>query len=340
MSITLHHVARLAGVSIKTVSNVVNDYQYIRPETRQRVLDAIETLGYRPNLSARGLRSGRTGVISLIIPDLKNAYFAELADVVMRAAAEQNLSVIIEQSGGDRERELSLLRGPRMQMVDGILYSVLALGEDDAHLLDDVPRPMVLLGERIFHGPTDHVTMRNAEGSKAATQHLLSIGRRRLVALGAHRGEVIGSAGLRLDGYREALEEAGITYDDALVCEVGGWFRSGGAEGLRTLLQSGATFDGVVAFNDSLALGAMRVMQEAGLQIPDDVAVIGFDDIDETRYTLPTLSTIDPGKDEIAEVAVRFLMERIAHPDAVIAPREHLSAFHLIQRESSTVAGA
>jgi Transcriptional regulators len=191
VSITLHHVARLAGVSIKTVSNVVNDYQYIRPETRQRVLDAIQTLGYRPNLSARGLRSGRTGVISLIIPDLRNAYFAELADVVMRAAAEQNLSVIIDQSGGDRERELGLLRGPRMQMVDGILYSVLALGEDDAHLLDDVPRPTVLLGERIFHGPTDHVTMRNAEGSKAATQHLLSIGRRRLVALGAHRGEVI-----------------------------------------------------------------------------------------------------------------------------------------------------
>ena len=131
---------------------------------------------------------------------------------------------------------MSLLRGPRMQMVDGILYSVLALGEDDAHLLEGVPTPMVLLGERIFHGPTDHVTMRNAEGSKAATQHLLSIGRRRLVALGAHRGEVIGSAGLRLDGYREALEEAGIAYDDALVCEVGGWFRSGGAEGLRTLL--------------------------------------------------------------------------------------------------------
>jgi DNA-binding LacI/PurR family transcriptional regulator len=340
VSITIHDVARLAGVSIKTVSNVVNDYQYIRPETRQRVLDAIETLGYRPNLSARGLRSGRTGVISLIIPDLRNAYFAELADAVMRAAAEQNLSVIIEQSGNDRERELGLLRGPRMQMVDGILYSVLALGEDDAHLLDDVPTPMVLLGERIFHGPTDHVTMRNAEGSKAATRHLLSIGRRRVVALGAHRGEVIGSAGLRLNGYREALEQAGIAYDDALVCEVGGWFRSGGAEGMRTLLQTGTSFDGVVAFNDSLALGAMRVMQEAGLQIPDDVAVIGFDDIDETRYTLPTLSTINPGKDEIAEVAVRFLMERIAHPDTVIAPREHLSAFQLIQRESSTVAGA
>ena len=340
MSITMHDVARVAGVSIKTVSNVINDYPYIRPETRQRVQEAIDSLGYRPNLSARGLRSGRTGVISLIIPDLRNAYFAELADSVMRAAAVKNLSVIIEQSGDDRETELGLLRGPRMQMVDGILYSVLALGEDDAHLLDDVQTPMVLLGERIFHGPTDHVTMRNTEGAKAATQHLLSLGRRRIVALGAHRGEVIGSAGLRLTGYAEALEEAGVPFDDALICEVGGWYRSGGAEAMKILLRSGVPFDGVVAFNDSIALGAMRILQEAGMRIPDDVAVIGFDDIDETRYTLPTLSTINPGRDEIARVAVEYLVERISKPGVAIAPREYLADFTVVQRESTTLAAS
>ncbi|MDQ1544378.1 MAG: hypothetical protein QOK08_2016, partial [Actinomycetota bacterium] len=113
MASTMHDVAKLAGVSIKTVSNVINDYQYLKPETRQKVLDAIERLGYRPNLSARGLRSGRTGVISLIIPTITNAYFAELADEVMRAADAKGLSVIIEQSNGDRDRELSLLTGPR-----------------------------------------------------------------------------------------------------------------------------------------------------------------------------------------------------------------------------------
>lgn len=337
MSITMHDVARAAGVSIKTVSNVVNDYPYIRAETRQRVLDAIETLGYRPNLSARGLRSGRTGVISLIIPDLRNAYFAELADAVMRAAAAQSLSVIIEQSGDTRESELALLSGPRMQMVDGVLYSVLALDESDVHLLDQVQVPMVLLGERIFHGPTDHVTMRNTEGSKAATEHLISLGRRRIVALGAHRGEVIGSAGLRLSGYREALDEAGIPFDERLVSEVGGWFRSGGAEAMRSLLASGVDFDGVVAFNDSMALGGMRVMQEAGIRVPHDVAVIGFDDIDETRYTLPTLSTINPGREEIARVAVSYLLERIAQPGVSIPPREYLSDFQLLARESTGV---
>lgn len=334
----MHDVAALAGVSLKTVSNVVNDYPHIKPETRQRVVDAIEQLGYRPNLTARGLRSGRSGVISLIIPDLRNAYFAELADSVMRAADAKGLSVIIEQSGSaDRQRELDLLRGSRMQMVDGVLYSALALGEEDAHLLNSITTPMVLLGERIFHGPTDHVTMLNTEGTRAATEHLISLGRRRIIALGAHEGEVIGSAGLRLAGYRQALEAAGIPFDQRLVCEVRDWFRFEGAEGMRRVLASGVQFDGVVGFNDSMALGAMRVMQEAGLRIPQDVAVIGFDDIDETRYTLPTLSTINPGRVEIAEVAIQFLQERINNPGAALEPREHFTSFELIQRESTSL---
>lgn len=339
MATTLHDVAKLAEVSIKTVSNVVNDYPHIRPATRERVLSAIKTLGYRPNLAARGLRSGRSGVISLVIPDLRNAYFAELADAVMRAAAKRSLIVVIEQAGGDRDRELEILQGPRMQFVDGVLYSALALGEEDAHLLD-IDVPLVLLGERIFGASKDHVTMQNVEGSRAATQHLLGIGRKRLVALGAHRGEVIGSAGLRLRGYREALEAAGLEYDDDLVVEVGNWHRGDGAQAMRDFLASGVPFDGVVAFNDSIALGAMRVMQEAGLRIPQDVAVIGFDDIDETRYSLPTLSTINPGRDEIAEIAVGLLQERISNPEFDVPPREFLTQFTVVQRESTSVVGA
>ncbi len=333
---TMRTVALAAGVSIKTVSNVINDYPHIREDTRQRVLEVIEELGYQPNLSARGLRSGRTGAISLVIPDLRNVYFAELADSVMTAAAKRGLVVMIEQSGGDRERELEILRGPRMRMVDGILYSVLALGQEDADLVD-VPTPVVLLGERIFGGPTDHVTMKNVEAARAATEHMLGTGRRRILAFGAHEDEVIGSAGLRLRGFRQAFEGAGLRHDDALVVNVGNWHRGDGAEAMRGVLASGLEFDAVVAFNDAIALGAMRVMQEAGLRIPDDVAVIGFDNIEETRYSLPTLSTIDPGREEIAETAVRLLMERITGTDERIAPREIEVDFRVIQRESSTV---
>ena len=334
MAITLHDVARLAGVSIKTVSNVINDYPHIRPATRTKVEAAISELGYQPNLSARSLRSGRSGVISLLIPDLRNAYFAELADAVMRAAQAKGLSVIIEQMPGGKKEELEILRGPRMQLVDGILYSVLALGEEDAHELDS-RMPMVLLGDRIFHGPKDHVTMQNAAGAKAATEHLLSLGRRRIAALGAHPGEVVGSAGLRLDGYRQALDEAQVAYDPSLVIPVLTWHRKDGADGMRAFLAQNVPFDGLVGFNDSMTLGAMRVMQEAGLRIPGDVAVIGFDDLDETRYSIPSLSTIDPSKDQIAETAVDLLLERIENPDSTAPARDLATEFRVVQRESS-----
>ncbi|SEI02599.1 MULTISPECIES: LacI family DNA-binding transcriptional regulator [unclassified Leifsonia] len=339
MAVTLHDVARAASVSIKTVSNVINDYPYIRDDTKARVLAAIAELGYQPNLTARGLRSGRTGAISLIIPDLKNAYFAELADAVMRHAASHDLVVMIEQSAGRREQELEVLHGPRMRMVDGILFSVLALGQEDAAHLD-IPTPLVLLGERIFNGPADHVTMQNVAAARAATEHLLALGRRRILAFGAHENEVVGSAGLRLAGYREALAAAGVPYRDELVVPVGHWHRRTGAEAMDAVLAGGVTFDGVVAFNDVIALGAMRVLQENGFRIPDDVAMIGFDDIDETRYSVPSLSTVDPGREEIAETAVRLLVERIAGKKRSDPPQEIDVPFRLVVRESSVLRSA
>lgn len=335
MAITLHDVARLAGVSIKTVSNVVNGSPRVSPGTRDRVRAAIDELGYRPNLTARGLRSGRSGSIGLIIPDLRNPYFAELASAVMTAAHERGLYVLIEQIGDyDPAAELAILRGPRMQLVDGILHSVLTLGPDDLRMLD-LPIPLVLLGDRIYGGPTDHVTMPNVAGSRAATEHLIQRGRRRILAFGAHPGEMAGSAALRLRGYREALDAAGLPQNPELVVDVQNWHRFDGATAMRAVLASGVEFDGVVAFNDSLALGAMRVVQEAGLRVPGDVAFIGFDDLDETRYSLPTLSSIDPGRADIAEVAVAWLVERIGSAPGSIEPREHETAVRLVQRESS-----
>jgi DNA-binding LacI/PurR family transcriptional regulator len=332
---TIHDVARMAGVSIKTVSNVLNGYSSIRPATKQRVLEAIESLDWTPNLTARGLRSGRTGLINLIIPDLRNAYFAELSDVLMEAADAQGLSVIVAQTRGQRRRELDLLRGPRAQMVDGILFSPLALGDQDSPLLATVKTPMVLLGERILDGPKDLVTMHNVEGARTATRHLIDQGRRRILAFGSDASLLNGSANLRLIGYRQALEDAGVPYDPALTVDVVSWLRSTGAAAMRGFLERGIAFDGVVGFNDLIALGAMRALQEAGLRVPQDVAVIGFDNIDEAQYSRPSLSSIDPGREEIAEVAIRFLNERIGAADHSIPPREHLAGFCLVQREST-----
>jgi len=335
MAATLHDVASLAGVSIKTVSNVVNDYQHIRPSTREKVLAAITQLGYKPNLSARSLRSGRTGVIGLALPELSLSYFAELADAIIRAAERHKLVVLIEQTGGgDRDREIAMLSSPRLQLTDGLIFSPLGMGQEDAAALD-VSYPLVLLGERIFDGPTDHVTMRNVEAAKIATEYLLKTGRRRIAVVGAHEGEVIGSAALRLQGYREALADAGIAYDDSIVGYTTLWHRANGADSMRELLGRGVEFDAVFGLNDTLALGAMRVLQESGRRVPDDVAVVGFDGLDEAEYSIPSLTTVDPGREWIAKTAVKTLLERIGAGDEKPAPRTLLADYRILERESA-----
>ncbi|MFC5502903.1 LacI family DNA-binding transcriptional regulator [Lysinimonas soli] len=334
MASTLHDVAHLAGVSIKTVSNVINDYPHVRPSTRAKVEAAIAELGYQPNLSARSLRSGRTGVIGLALPELSLSYFAELADRVIAAAERRGLTVLIEQTGGDRRRELDVLTSSRRQMTDGLLFSALGMHQEDAALLS-VPYPLVLLGENIFEGPTDHVTMENIEAARAGTDYLIRLGHRRIAVIGAHQGEVIGSAGLRFRGYREALDAAGIPFDPSLVGFADPWHRANGALATRRLLDEGVEFDALLCLNDTLALGAMRVLQEAGIRVPQDASVLGWDNIDEAKYSLPSLTTVDPGVDEIVETAVRILVERIELRGAEgPAPREIFAGFSIVERES------
>lgn len=333
MAVTLHDVARLAGVSIKTVSNVINDYEHIRPATRAKVEKAIGELGYTPNLTARNLRSGRTGAIALALPDLSLAYFAELAAQVIHEAEAAGVVVLVEQTGADRERELDLLRSSRLKLTDGLIFSPLGMGPDDVAALN-VPYPLVLLGERIFDGPTDHVTMRNVDAARAATEHLIAQGRRRIAVVGAHEGEIVGSAALRLQGYREALDAAGIEYDDSIVGYTTLWHRANGADSMRDILARGAEFDAVFGLNDTLALGAMRVLQEAGLRVPHDVSVIGFDGLDEAAYSIPSLTTVDPGRGWIAKTAVSTLLARIGGK-ADAAPQTLFADYRILERESS-----
>jgi DNA-binding LacI/PurR family transcriptional regulator len=336
MASTMHDVARIAGVSIKTVSNVVNDFPHVRPSTRERVLSAIAELDYHPNLSARGLRSGKTGVIGLAIPELRQNYFAELADSIIRAAEKHKVAVVVDQTGGSREGELEALSGRRLRLTDGLLFSPETLGQEDVASLQ-VSFPLVLLGERIFNGPTDHVTMHNVGAARAATEHLLEIGRRRIAVIGAHpiNQDDIRSANLRVRGYREALDAAGLPYDPALVRVAAPWHRENGVAAMRQLMNEGVDFDSVFTLNDSLGLGALRALGEAGVRVPEDVALIGFDNIDETRFSVPSMTSVDPGRDEIAEVAVRLLLERINEKGDPIPPRQVLADYSVVGREST-----
>ncbi|GAA4938893.1 LacI family DNA-binding transcriptional regulator [Streptomonospora halophila] len=339
MPVTMRDVARHAGVSVKTVSNVVNDFPHVSPSTRERVLASISVLGYRMNFSARNLSLGRTGMITLAVPELRLPYFSELSDEVIVAAAERGYTVLVERTGGVRERELEVLTSDRRRMTDGLIFSPLGLRPSDAHRLE-VDYPLVLLGERALHGSVHHVAMGNVAGARAVGEHLLERGRRRIAVVGSYDTRGAGAGSLRTQGFTRALADAGIEHDPRRTGEALEWTRTTGAEAMRRVLDRGVGVDAVYGLNDVLALGAMRVLYERGLRVPEDVAVAGFDDIEEGGFSCPSLTTVQPGRPEIARTAVWLLVDRIAR-GAPAGPggRELVVAPELVVRESTGGAG-
>jgi DNA-binding LacI/PurR family transcriptional regulator len=334
----LKDVAALAGVSVKTVSNVVNDYPHVRPTTRAKVQEAIEELGYRPNMTARNLRSGRSGVIALAVPELDAPYFAELAHHVVGAAMDRGWTVLVDETGQTghqalRDRERSAAAGIRGQLIDGVILSPLALDEADLAHYGSVP--LVLLGERLGSHLVDHVAIDNRAAAAAATQHLLEIGRRRIGVIGAQPPPFGHTARQRLQGYRATLRAADIRYDESLIVPAEQWRRSDGLSGVRRLMALPQPPDAVFCFNDLLALGALRGLSEAGVRVPDDVAVVGFDDIEEARFSVPTLTSVAPDKATIAREAVAHLARRLS-ADAASTPEEVTVDYVLKVRESTT----
>lgn len=334
MGASLRDVAKLAGVSVKTVSNVVNDYTHVTDSTRQRVLRAIKELNYRPNPAARTLRKGRSGIVGLAVPDLGIPYFSELAALIVDAAAEQSWTVLVDQTNGLLERELLISEGMRTHLLDGLIFSPIAMGRAELDRRHD-DTPMVLLGERVTGGPADHVAIDNVAAARDATEHLLSVGRRRIAAIGDQRHVPAGrTAHLRLAGYQAALAAAGLPFDERLVLPADDYHRSDGAESMARLLALDDPPDAVLCFADLLALGALRTLLASGRRVPGDVALVGFDDIEDGRFSTPTLTTIRPDKQQIARVAVSFLLSRIA--DGVAGPpREVQAAYELVVREST-----
>jgi DNA-binding LacI/PurR family transcriptional regulator len=331
--VSLKHVAALAGVSVKTVSNVVNGYQHVTESTRTRVQQAIDELNYRPNLVARNLRQGRTDVIALALPELDLPYFAELARSVIKAAEEIGWTVLIDQTDGLAEREQLMLGGSFGRLIDGLIFSPITLGADDLERRRDTT-PLVLLGERVYDGPADHVSIDNVAAARVATDHLIGLGRRRIAAIGDQVQPTYQTAHLRLRGYLEALAGAGLPAPPEWRPPVERYHRADGAAAMHRLLDLPEPPDAVFCFNDLLALGALRTLHERGMRVPQDIAVVGWDDVEDGRYSTPTLTTISPDKQQIASLAVDFLAAQLRSGQQD-APREVTADFSLAVRESS-----
>lgn len=332
---TMHDVARRAGVSPKTVSNVLSGRPHVRASTRYRVMAAVDELGYQVNAAARNLRTGRTGTIGLVLPDLGVPYFGELAAAVIRAAQEHGRRVLIEQTGSVRERELEVLAGFEHQIVEGLIVAPAAVGADESTHLGE-RMPLVMLHEPVLGEAAGYVTMQHYAGARAATEHLIGTGRTAIAAIGPHTHELAGGAGERYRGYRDALDAAGLPVDERRMLPARLWHRREGAAAAHRLLDSGVPVDALFCLDDTLALGALRALNAAGRSVPDDVAVVGFDDIEEAAYSAPALSTISSEREQTARAAVDMLVARIA---GNTEPGIRTTSVHLVPRETSASPG-
>jgi DNA-binding LacI/PurR family transcriptional regulator len=232
-----------------------------------------------------------------------------------------------------RERELAVLGSDRRRMTDGLIFSPIGLRAADAARLD-VDYPMVLLGERALHAGVPHVAMANAAAARAVAEHLLATGRRRIALVGSFDERGPGAGSMRTRGFLDALAAAGITHDPARTGETLEWNRASGAAAMRRVLELGVGIDAVFGLNDVLALGAMRVLYERGLRVPQDVAVAGFDDIEDGRFARPSLTTVEPGREQIARSAVTLLVERLTGA-ASSSATSLVAGFQLHVREST-----
>ncbi|XUL86227.1 LacI family DNA-binding transcriptional regulator [Streptomyces galilaeus] len=332
--VTIQDVAKEAGVSPMTVSNVINDHPNVRSTTRAKVLEAIARLGYTVNVAARNLRRGRTGTIGLAVPEVDRPYNGQLAAEIIKAAADQQLRVVLEQTGASRENELDALAMSRNRLYDGLILSTVGMGQADTDLFR-TDYPVVLLGERIFEGPVDHVAMPNVDGARAATAHLVENGCRRVAILYGPPSDEIDMSSLRFAGYQQALTEAGLDVHPELVVHLDEFTMRSGARAVRSLVRGGAHFDGIFCVTDTVAIGVLRGLADLDIAVPEQVKVIGFDGIDEGSYTVPSLSTVDPDHRAMARVAVDRLVARIAGQTPEGGVKEHVSPFTVVAREST-----
>ena len=336
MSVTLKDVAAHAGVSHKTVSNVIHgNYARVSQETVARVRASIATLNYHPNMAARYLRKEPLKVIALAIPDLVNPYFSSLSTAIVEAAAIEGYTVLIDHTQGQRDSEFKILHGLHPHLIDGIIFNPLILDvEEISARRGDVP--IVLLGQRLFGSPFDHVWSDDIAAARLAINHILGLGRRRIAIIGVPEDTTDVMPHLRLRGCEEALAAANMSLDSRFITHVPprSFHRIHGSQAMKHLLSLDDPPDAVFCFNDLLALGAVKVLNENGIRMPEDIAVVGYDNIEEAIFSTPSLTTISVDVQEVGKMAVSLLLSRIRDLHTGLPVRVQLP-FRLIPRTST-----
>lgn len=326
MAATMRDVAALAGVSLKTVSRVVNLEPHTRPEVVRRVRAAIAELEWVPNGSARTLRTGRTGVIGVGVSELRRPYLSMLTEAIVSELYRRGLQAAVEPTH-HREERIAALLDSRGRVFDGIVL----IGDAPAHLVAALrPTDAVVA---VHHEPTERIDSVDADAVEAA-----SLVARHLVVMGRSRPALIGMDRTPRGNHTmtAALAAAGIAPAVPRVDLVAG--RADGARAAREILAQAPDTDALLCGSDELALGALAELVRAGKTVPDDVAIVGHDNLDDALFSTPSLTTVDPGAARLARSAVDLLADRLAGTGGDVA-RRVISPVELVRRESTLGTG-
>ncbi|SED62214.1 transcriptional regulator, LacI family [Streptomyces sp. 2131.1] len=331
---TLEEVAARAGVGRGTASRVINGSPRVSAHTREAVEAAVAELGYVPNRAARALAGNRTDAIALVVPESESRFFAEpyFSDIVRgvgAALADTEMQLLLTLVGSDRERR-RLAQYLTAHRVDGVLLVSVHADDPLPDLLEQLGMPAVMNGRRSADESLSSVDSDNFEGARSAVEHLASRGRRSIATI-TGRLDVYASQS-RLDGYRQAVQDAGLEPDERLIAPAD-FSEEGGARAMRDLLARRPDVDAVFAASDVMAAGARQVLREAGRRIPDDVALIGFDDSAVARHMDPALTSVRQPIEEMGRTMTRVLLDMISGESAdraqIVLPTE------LVVRDSS-----
>lgn len=335
MTVTLRDVAAKAGVSAITVSRALNNTGSVNPQTRQRIYDAVETLNYVPNDLASSLRSQRTQLLALLVTDVTNPFWTTVARGVEDAAMDAGYGVILCNTDEDQAKEARYLDLLLRRRIDGLLIGPTT---ESTELLQHLGRrkvPFVLIDRLVSGIYADSVRGDSRGGAYQLTMHLLQTGYRRI---GMISGPVsVSTSEDRVAGYLDALEEMGIRSDPDLI-QCGGYRESWGYESTLDLLVGNYRPDALFAANNFIALGVLKALRSLDLRVPDDIALVCFDDFPNVTAAAPFLTAIMQPAAEIGSIAIRLLLDRLANPD--LEPREVVLPTQLLVHAScGCVAG-
>lgn len=329
MPVSIKDVAREAQVSIATVSRVLNDIDVVNEDTKKKVLDAINKLGYRPNIVARSLKTQKSKTIGIIIPDISNQFYPEIVRGAEDVANIYDYNIMLCNTDLDPEKEMEYLRVLREKMADGVLYMSNSLEENILELIKKLEFPMVLVETKDEEEKLHSVTIDNLKAAFDATEYLIKKGNKNIAYIGLHE-DMANAAALRYKGYKTALKNNNIQLNKNLVY-FGGMKVNDGYEGINKILQN-EKIDAVFCADDEIAMGVINALRDKNIKVPEDIDVMGFNNIYSSNVFYPKLTTVSQPMYDMGSVGMRMLI-KIINKDS-LEQQHYVLKHEIIERDS------